>query len=284
MLANFLIFAHPAGHLESRDAEPTPEEPLPAAGHRFGAVLALGLTLAGFRRLLSGAARPGIPCARHQGIRRRRREARAAQSAPQLAGARDSAAATFTTATAFCWPPATGTNWSAIARNTKSSASRIDNACSRLDNRHYPFGAGDRALARRSADAAKISTRRNASLIEHDSNAKLQGFDDLHELAPLVRYRHQPGNPAMRALLARDRNVHTTIDIRLQTAGRRDSKRQRLARRCEQRRAGGDEPADRRRAGAGQRAGARPPAHRLPTNCSTARAMANIRRGRRSSW
>ena len=32
----------------------------------------------------------------------------------------------------------------------------------------------------------------------------------------LVRYRHQPGNPALRGLLARDRDVRTTLDIRLQ--------------------------------------------------------------------
>ena len=43
------------------------------------------------------------------------------------------------------------------------------------------------------------------------------------ELVALVRYRHQPGNPALRSLLARDRDVRTTLDIRLQTAGGGDS-------------------------------------------------------------
>ena len=33
----------------------------------------------------------------------------------------------------------------------------------------------------------------NASLVEHDSNLKLQGYE-YAELASLVRYRHQPGN------------------------------------------------------------------------------------------
>ncbi len=55
----------------------------------------------------------------------------------------------------------------------------------------------------------------NASLVEHDSNAKLQGYE-YAELAPLVRYRHQPGNPDIARVLARDRNVHLTLDIRLQ--------------------------------------------------------------------
>jgi cell division protein FtsI/penicillin-binding protein 2 len=55
----------------------------------------------------------------------------------------------------------------------------------------------------------------NASLIEHDSNAKLQGYD-YAELAPLARYRHQPGNPDIARVLARDRDIHLTLDIRLQ--------------------------------------------------------------------
>ena len=56
----------------------------------------------------------------------------------------------------------------------------------------------------------------NASLIEHDSNVKLQGFTDYRELAPLIRYRHQPGNPEIAQLMARDRSLKTSIDIRLQ--------------------------------------------------------------------
>jgi len=55
----------------------------------------------------------------------------------------------------------------------------------------------------------------NASLVEHDSNARLQGYE-YGELADLVRYRHQPGNPAIARVLARDRNVRLTLDIRLQ--------------------------------------------------------------------
>ena len=91
----------------------------------------------------------------------------------------------------------------------------IDAACSRLDNRHYPFGSltahilGDL----RTGDNFHAT---NASLIEHDSNSKLQGFTDYRELAPLIRYRHQPGNPEIAKLMARDRNVTASIDIRLQ--------------------------------------------------------------------
>jgi cell division protein FtsI/penicillin-binding protein 2 len=47
---------------------------------------------------------------------------------------------------------------------------------------------------------------------------RLQGYRDYRDLAPVVRYRHQRANPVVQALLARDRDVHTTIDLRLQLA------------------------------------------------------------------
>ena len=90
----------------------------------------------------------------------------------------------------------------------------IDRACSRLDSRHYPFGPvavhflGD-------LRTGENFHAPNASLVEHDSNARLQGYQ-YSELVPLVRYRHRPGNAALRSLMARDRDVRTTLDIRLQ--------------------------------------------------------------------
>lgn len=92
---------------------------------------------------------------------------------------------------------------------------KLDEVYSPLESRHYPFGEltahflGDW----RTGDNFHAS---NASLVEHDSNVKLQGYRDYRELAPLVRYRHQPGNAAIENLRNRDRNVQTTIDIRLQ--------------------------------------------------------------------
>lgn len=91
----------------------------------------------------------------------------------------------------------------------------LDRACSPSDNRLYPFGAaavqflGD--LRTRENFAAS-----NASLIEHDSNVKLQGYSDYRELVPLVRYRHHPGYAPLEQLRSRDRDVHTALDIRLQ--------------------------------------------------------------------
>jgi cell division protein FtsW (lipid II flippase)/cell division protein FtsI/penicillin-binding protein 2 len=93
----------------------------------------------------------------------------------------------------------------------------IEQHGSPLDNRHYPFGAaavhvlGDL----RTGDNFHAS---NASLIEHDLNIRLQGYSDYRELAPIIRYRHQPGGAALRPLLDRPRDVRTAIDVRLQMA------------------------------------------------------------------
>jgi cell division protein FtsI/penicillin-binding protein 2 len=87
--------------------------------------------------------------------------------------------------------------------------------CSQLDNRYYPFGSATAHLIGDLRTGEKFHAS-NASLIEHDQNAKLQGFGDIRELARFVRYRHRPGNAEIAALRARDRSVHTSIDIRLQ--------------------------------------------------------------------
>jgi cell division protein FtsW (lipid II flippase)/cell division protein FtsI/penicillin-binding protein 2 len=109
-------------------------------------------------------------------------------------------------------------DWNELERRralyTKLGVS-IDSSCSRLDNRHYPFGSLTAHLLGDLRNGDNFHAT-NASLIEHDSNLKLQGFTDYGELAPLIRYRHQPGNPEIAKLLARDRNITASIDIRLQ--------------------------------------------------------------------
>jgi cell division protein FtsW (lipid II flippase)/cell division protein FtsI/penicillin-binding protein 2 len=79
---------------------------------------------------------------------------------------------------------------------------------------------------------------RNSSYIERDSDARLKGFDDharavevlnprtgqrhaaitrdYAELLPLVRQRYWPRSSAIRALEARNRDIHLSIDARLQ--------------------------------------------------------------------
>ena len=84
-----------------------------------------------------------------------------------------------------------------------------------VDGRYYPFGAATAHLLGdlRTGDNFHAS---NASLIEHDSNARLQGYQGYSELAPFIRYRHQPGGAALKPLLDRNRDVRASIDVRLQ--------------------------------------------------------------------
>ena len=96
----------------------------------------------------------------------------------------------------------------------------IQTACSPLDSRQYPFGAATAHLLGDLRTGEKFHAT-NSSLVEHDQNVKLQGFKDYSELASYVRYRHHPNNGDLQRLRARDRNVTTSIDIRLQLeAGR----------------------------------------------------------------
>ena len=117
-------------------------------------------------------------------------------------------------------PLATG-DWSELERHAadyQALGISLEEVCSRFDNRHYPFGAATAHLIGDLRTEENFHAT-NASLVEHDSNRKLQGFE-YAELASQVRYRHQPGNRGIANILARDRNVHLTIDIRLQMRAR----------------------------------------------------------------
>ena len=91
----------------------------------------------------------------------------------------------------------------------------IDRVCSRLDTRHYPFGDLTQQFLGDLRTGEEFHAT-NSSLIEHDSNVRLQGYRNTDELAPALRYRHYPDDPHMRLLLDRPRNVKTSIDVRLQ--------------------------------------------------------------------
>jgi len=113
--------------------------------------------------------------------------------------------------------PLATSDWAELERHRAEYTAlgiSLDQAASRFDSRHYPFGS---AVAQVVGDlrTGENFHATNASLVEHDSNARLQGFE-YQELAGLVRYRHQPGNQAIARVLARDRNVRLTLDIRLQ--------------------------------------------------------------------
>ena len=113
----------------------------------------------------------------------------------------------------------------------------IDRACLATDERHYPFGGvtfhvlGD-LVTRRNWGAS------NTAYVERGLEDVLSGYDDhaevvvvrapgaagpqrvvrrdLGELVPLWRHRHQTWHPQVRALLARDRDLQLTLDVRLQ--------------------------------------------------------------------
>jgi cell division protein FtsI/penicillin-binding protein 2 len=109
-------------------------------------------------------------------------------------------------------------NWSEIERRRSEYAQLLSPQTqfgTPAETRHYPFGVATVHLLGDLRTGERFHAT-NASFVEHDSNRKLQGYDDYHDLAPVVRYRHQRDNPVLRALLQRDRDVHTTLDIKLQ--------------------------------------------------------------------
>jgi cell division protein FtsI/penicillin-binding protein 2/cell division protein FtsW (lipid II flippase) len=109
-------------------------------------------------------------------------------------------------------------DWSQLERRRgdyEKLGVNIDQVCSRLDSRHYPFGPLTAHVLGDLRTGENFHAT-NASLIEHDSNLRLQGFTDYNELAPLIRYRHQPGNPEILKLFSKERNVTSSLDVRLQ--------------------------------------------------------------------
>ncbi len=113
----------------------------------------------------------------------------------------------------------------------------IDRVCLASDERHYPFGGvtfhvlGD-LVSRRNWGAG------NTAYVERGYDAYMSGYDDharvvtlhvphspvphrvvrrdLSDLVPLWRHRQQPGHPAVRARMTRDRDLTLTLDVRLQ--------------------------------------------------------------------
>jgi cell division protein FtsW (lipid II flippase) len=82
-------------------------------------------------------------------------------------------------------------------------------------------------------------TARNTSFAERDARVRLQGYDDYagvirvrqqdgteapqvvvdyRDLVPLLRHRYEPDRPEVQKILARDRTVRLTVDVRLELA------------------------------------------------------------------
>jgi cell division protein FtsI/penicillin-binding protein 2/cell division protein FtsW (lipid II flippase) len=136
--------------------------------------------------------------------------------------------------------PLATSNWAELEKHRaqyRQLGIDIDTACPKNETRHYPFGSllfdllGD--LRTRTRWAAS-----NTSFVERDSARRLRGYDerpslvevknprtgarervlryDYRELVPLVRHRYDPQNAAVRKVLDRPRDVHMSIDARLE--------------------------------------------------------------------
>ena len=108
--------------------------------------------------------------------------------------------------------------------------------CAEPIERCYPLGGASFHLL------GDLTTRANwgasnTSYLERDADARLRGFDDhatnvsatdasgrpvailkrdYRALVPLLRHRHSPNHPDVKRLLNRNRDLHTTVDARLQ--------------------------------------------------------------------
>ncbi len=113
--------------------------------------------------------------------------------------------------------PLAASDWQELERHRDAYTAlgvSLDTAASRFDTRHYPFGAATAHLTGDLRTGENFHAS-NASLAEHDDNRRLQGYD-YAELAPLIRYRHHPHYAGVARILARDRSLRMTVDIRLQ--------------------------------------------------------------------
>jgi len=136
-------------------------------------------------------------------------------------------------------PLATG-DWSELEKHRaeyQQLGVDIDRACTRPETRHYPFGGLTFDLL------GDLRTRErwgagNTSFVERDSARRLRGYDDrptlvevknpktqamervirydYRELVPLLRHRYEPDSPEVRRVLDRPRDVHMSLDARLQ--------------------------------------------------------------------
>ena len=196
MLANFFIFAILLGSRTSRYGPELREH----FGGRFP-VRVLGLSapapwLWSASPLTTRCCTIRNSIARHASDRRRRRQARATQPAPQFPGARAISAAISTTATACCSPPATGTSWNAAAPSTKSSASRSTRPARASTTATIRSGRRPRTCWATCAPARIFTppTPRWSSTIP---NVTLQGYSRLartRPAGPLPSPARQPGD------------------------------------------------------------------------------------------
>jgi cell division protein FtsI/penicillin-binding protein 2 len=239
MLANFAVVGILLS-ISSSEAEPKPsgsgrpfQVPIAAAGLLFAAGGALVLTKAAYVQVVRSAPimGQGTLVVQADGARRYQYNPRFQDVMRQIPKG--------TIYDRNGLPLATS-DWSELEKHRaeyRGLGVDIDTACPKSEARHYPFGSllfdllGD--LRTRTRWGAT-----NTSFVERDSARRLRGYDerpsivevknpktgqtervlryDYRELVPLVRHRHDPQNPAVRKVLDRPRNVHMSIDARLE--------------------------------------------------------------------
>src|ERR1700722_16723256 len=136
--------------------------------------------------------------------------------------------------------PLASSNWNEIAQNRDRYSGMglsLGEQPGPGETRYYPLGPAASHLLGDLRTRANWSAH-NSSYAERDFMRTLQGYDDrasvvevfdshtktrqhivrldLRELLPLLRHRWQPDHPDVRKILERDRNLHLSIDARLQ--------------------------------------------------------------------
>ena len=212
MLANFLVFAIVLARPGADEAEPGKPFARPArwVGATLGACALVLLGFAGYYQVLHDReylARQTRVLA-EDGVKRALRNPRINSIAREIPRGSILDRNGILLATS---------DWSELERHRPEYTALgvdVDRACSRLDSRHYPFGALTMHLTGDLRTGENFHAT-NSSLVEHDSDTRLRGYT-WDELPALVRDRHRPGNPGVARLLARDRTVHMTVDVRFE--------------------------------------------------------------------
>lgn len=91
----------------------------------------------------------------------------------------------------------------------------IDRCCRRGEERYYPFGSLTYHLLGDNVEKARFGAS-DSAFVEKTANGRLRGYENVRDILPAVRHRREPNQPELQKLLARDRDVHLTLDIRFQ--------------------------------------------------------------------
>jgi cell division protein FtsI/penicillin-binding protein 2/serine/threonine protein phosphatase PrpC len=144
--------------------------------------------------------------------------------------------------------PLATSDWKELEKHRKDYevlGINIDAVCKKEDKRHYPFGNALFYFLGNAITREKWAAK-NADFIEREYDWRLRGFDDrpekvfktvveidrdtkqvttkevevikrdLTEILPLMRYRYRPGQSDYQSMVERERDIKTSLDIRLQ--------------------------------------------------------------------